>query len=457
MKSESSVSPCKSGGEAIRAVCGLVMLCLVLIGLSGCQNPRVKVAEQVDGLTESYLEDIGRIDSLEQKTLGWEEALELMVANNLELRRLQNDRLRAKEQVQRIFLDLLPSLNLNANVRKAITELSELDSNDLSFNIFSAVNVPGIIGLKQRHYTATLSQIRTDWSYELKIRELHARLYEDFISYENLQLRQINLEQDRLWAPGMGLESRLQASPESITREQELLNIKLEANALQERLADLLGSYEFRWQPDAASLPELNYRDQPLDITDPKNTGLLVRQIQALELEGQRLRIKGIKLSYWPDISFSFSSPPLYSYSGGTSSSWTVEDITVSAFIPLRIDTQLRTTYQLRDARRQEELTRARIRMEITRQVQQYRLAQEELNLLKRQLQVNAVRLEALQQSARASSLPEYRAQLENNILLTEQRANLQLQIARLETMFWMLDESRWKHIQDKWDGGVDE
>jgi len=425
------------------------LICVVLFFQSGCQSPRTGVEKKLATLGQAYEEDVLRLGNLEKRSLVWDEAWEMIESENLDLRQARDDVTRSQEQIERVFLDLLPTLSISTSLRKALTELGTVDKNDLSLNIFSAINVPGLVSMRTRYYTAVLTKLRSEWTLEMKRRELSANLYVQFIRYEGLNLRRDNLEQSQLWGQSSSLESRLQTNPEMIERDQQLFAIKLEANAQQESLAELLGAYTYEWQLDSTTLPELNYTDHPLELTKADSVGVLVRQLQATDLEAIRLRTLGIKLQYWPDVSASLSSPPIYSYSGGQSTNWSADDVALNAFVPLRIDTQLRTTYQLRDARRQAELTNERMRLEITRQVQKYLLASEELGLIQKQLRVAEVRIEALEQTPRGLSLEEWRAQLRNSILLSEQRASLRLQKARIETLFWIVDESRWPRLAE--------
>ncbi len=424
------------------AVTFRILLVLSLL-LAGCRSLPKRLAEAEAELAERTLTESARIRDIPARPLPWDEAVSLLREHNLALREARDNVIRAEESYRRIYLDLLPAVSISANLSRALTDLGNISSDDLNLNTFAIVSIPGIVNLRTRHYTASLERLRAAWSLELREREQIADLYRTFVRAETLRLRKGNLEQSQLWNATLSQQS-LQADPEVLSREAQLFSIGQEEDLLQDKLAELLGSYDYRWQPDAATLPTLGYLDDPLPVDDIDRTGVLLRRMQAAEVEGARLRELGVKLQYWPDLTFALSSPPLFQVSGGETTGWDPDLVMFNAGSSLRLDTQLRVAQQLRDVRRSIALMHDRLKLEITRNVQRHLAALESLALCERELQLVELRLAVLEEAPRSLNVDTWRDQLQRLILLSERRASLLQQKASLETYFWVLDESRW-------------
>ncbi len=416
---------------------------LFTLGLAACASAPKKVAEQEAKVRSAYAGELARISTLEPRPLAWPEARALVLAQNLSLRQARDDIARAREARQRVYLDLLPIVNLSGSLSRALTDLGNVNSDDLRFNVFSFVSLPGVVNLRTRHYATALEQLRTDWVYALKERELVTDLYQTFVRYQGLEQRRENLARTQRWTvsdPRRPLDS----DPEIIERETQLFAIQQDLDAVQAHLAELLGSYDYRWAPTSTGMPVLDYLRNPLDLENLDRTGVLFRQLQAAELEAGRLRELGVKLQYWPDIGFSLSSPPIYEIAGGQSHNWDVDQVNFNAQASLRIDTQWRTAMQLRDTRRQLKLMREQLALQRTLAAQSLITAQRALALADTQLKFVTVRLETLEASPLSLNVTELRQQLQKTILLSEQRDNLLQQKARLEALFWITDDQAW-------------
>ena len=95
--------------------------------------------------------------------------------------------------------------------------------------------------------------------------------------------------------------------------------------------------------------------------------------------------------------------------------------------------------------RRQIEFQNRFMREQIREQIQRAFLAQEELALVQRELQLAKLRLETLDAQPRSTELNEIRVYLEKRFVLIGRVSSLQLRKAGLEGGFWLLDEEEWK------------
>ena len=81
---------------------------------------------------------------------------------------------------------------------------------------------------------------------------------------------------------------------------------------------------------------------------------------------------------------------------------------------------------------------------QIREQIQRAILAQEELLLVERELDLAELRIETLDAQPRSTELDEVRIYLEKRFVLIERASSLRLKKARIEGGFWLLDEDKW-------------
>ena len=88
------------------------LFCSVLFWFLGCTKPKENLVKQEAEFQKNLLEQIEVQKERNSSTLNWEQALKLLLENNLELESAKESKRMAKEQKQQIFLDLLPTLSL---------------------------------------------------------------------------------------------------------------------------------------------------------------------------------------------------------------------------------------------------------------------------------------------------------------------------------------------------------
>ena len=405
------------------------------------------MGEQYARASDLYEEAYVDLKSKETKEINWEDAREMMLENNLELKRARNSLIRARESRSQIYWDLVPTLRLSTNLSKALTNLGTLKAEDVRFSVFSTINLPGLVNLYSRRYSALLGEIKGEWDLKLKKRELIIRLREMFLEYADFETRQANVATSQLWdPPGSKTPAELLAStPEEILVEQQAFNLRLSENRLSQSVAKILGNFDYRWKLVGTQLPELSYAENPLDLNRTDKIGVLLRQKQAADLEALRLIEFSTKLRYFPDLNFGISSPSLYRVSNGRETGFSADDLIIYANSSIALDTSLRVTRQLRNVRRQIELQERFMREQIREQVQKALLAQEELSLVERELDLAELRIETLDAQPRNTEIDKARIYLEKRFVLIERASSLRLKKARIEGGFWLLDEERWK------------
>jgi hypothetical protein len=427
------------------AVIHSALFCIFLF-LCGCAGLEKNLDEKYQEVADIYEKARQRHAGQEEKTLSWGMAKSMMLENNLDLKRARNNLERAGEAKSQILWDLVPSLRLSANLSKALTELGTVNSEDVNFSVFSTINLPGLINLGMRRYGASLGEIKAGWDLQLKERELIISLRQLFLEYDDFQTRTQNIKKSQLWnqpenQPPLKL---LTTTPEEIRLEQQAFNLSLTENHLSQRVSKVLGSYDYKWILQADGLPELPYVEQPLDLNRSKDIGVLLRQKQAADLEVLRLSELGVKLRYLPDLNFGVSAPPLYRSGNGVERTFSSDDLIWRASSYLTIDTSRRLSRQLKNVKRQVQLQNALMREQVLAQVQQASLAQEELQLVARELRLTELRIEAMDARPQNPNLEEIRMFLEKRFVLIERESSLRLKKAKIEGGFWLLDERQW-------------
>ncbi len=418
---------------------------------SGCKSVRQNLDKQYVRVEKIYSETYNKSENKEVKELSWGEAKKIMMENNLELQQAKDSLERAKESRAQIYWDLVPTLRLSASLSKALSEVGSVDSEDIRFNVFSTINFPGLINLYSRKYTALLAEIKAGWDLKLKKRQLIIRLRELFLEYSDFETRKENVEKTQLWSASENKKPAelLASTPEEILIEQQAFNLRISENQLSQTISKILGNFEYDWKLLADGIPELTYVDNPLDLNRTDKLGVLLRQKQAADLEALRLTEFSTKLRYFPDLNLGVSSPPLYRVGNGVETGFSADDLVFQASSGFSIDTSLRVTRQLKNVRRQIEFQDRFMREQIREQIQRAFLAQEELILVQRELELAKLRLETLDAQPRSTELNEIRVYLEKRFVLIGRVSSLQLKRARLEGGFWLLDEEGWMEEEE--------
>ncbi len=415
--------------------------------LVSCRSVQENLDLQVRKVESVYDQSLAEYGNKKSKKLNWGNALDLMLKNNLELKRARDSLDRAVENRKQIYWDLVPSLGLSANLSKSLTDLGDLSSRDIRFNVFSTINLPGMISFYSRRYASLLGVIVAEWNLKLKGRELIIRLRELFLEYADFEMRKRVVAKGQLWKSSktQKLSELIDSTPEEILLEQQAFNLRISENQLSLSLAKILGSYDFRWELVQQGVPKLPYAEKPLDLSRKDKVGVLLRQKQAANLESLRLREVTAKLSYFPDLNLGLSSPSLYRVSNKTATGFSVDELVVRVGSSVSFDTNLRRSRQLKDIRREIEFQNRFMKEEIRAQIEKAILAQQELSLVVSELELANLRLNSLDAQPRSSDLNEMRIYLEKRFVLLERLSSLQLKKARIEGGFWLLDDDKWR------------
>src|SRR6185369_15002683 len=121
---------------------------------------------------------------LPEQTADWPTAVALLHAQNLKLRSARSEITNSEESVRQVFKDLIPTLNLRANVTRSLKSLGATSLDDVTFSVDSFFNVPGIVNMNARFFGARLTLLRAHLAYQLAEREQMIELYKLLLSVQ---------------------------------------------------------------------------------------------------------------------------------------------------------------------------------------------------------------------------------------------------------------------------------
>lgn len=314
---------------------GIVIFCLWLLALSSCSIEK-HMDEKTNELVEK-LEKIPQWENLQEEVITWDEAVRVSLSKNLELRRAQLAIDNADRSVKRIFLDMIPGVNLDMMITKDLEGLQDLSSSDVEYRTNILFNFPSLTRVPIDYYTAKASVYRAKKTLELKQREIVSKLYRGAREY-------------------VAAYDAYKLQKESVLYNDETEIRKIETDWLDKRkqlssqIALVMGDVSKVWIIDPRTIPVVNWNRYK---TASKKLDILVLTMLAMEIEASRLNMLGIKMQYFPELNINFYSPSLFSSTAGTYSGIYASsgDVRVNMALSWRLDTQLRIWYQLKSAK----------------------------------------------------------------------------------------------------------
>jgi len=381
---------------------------------------------------------------LSEQVLDWPAAVAQVRAANLKLRQARTEVTNAQESVRQVFRDLVPTLNFRAGVSKRIIDLPSVSEDDVTFGADSLMQIPGVVSFGARLYVARLGQLRAETAYALVEREQLIELYRLFWNAQEVQAQATQTEYQKTTARAYETIDPFSGQLLSTQTELRELNGQQEGETLQQRVAEILGSHQFRWTLVPQGLPELHYELDPLPLGDTNRVAQLQVRLVAIELEAARAQLAGVKLRCWPGLNIFFLGPPFYPQSFGRARFWDAREVRASADVFWWIDTRGYVSRQLRQTKRQQDLQRARLHHETLALMDRLLFSQ---GLLKstaakeHDLQTQLAVLEAVPPAQNMASLEKYAVEYQNTV---DQLRQVRRDLAEFQALFWFVDEKAW-------------
>ena len=420
------------------------VLVALLLAMAGCLSPKRKVAQQMLSLNAEWQAMVKRQSALPEREIAWPEAVEILNRDNLKLRAARVGITNASELAKQPYRDLIPTLTVRSDLTKTFPSFPSTSVNDITFNVDSFFNIPGVVNFDSRLFAGRLEVLRAEAAWLLAHREQTIALYKLF-----LQAR----EQDEIGAELKAERKLADAVTETIGVANDLLEKDLQAEeltlaksreALQTGAGELLGDSQCRWILLTNDLPELDYAQHPLPLLDTNRVARLQIRLAALELVRAWAQLHGIKLQYWPELAIFVSGPSLYQRQDGQSQFWSASQASASADFFWNLDTRGYVRMQLRQTRRQQELELAELRQDSLDLVNRLVAAQRLNGSLQTQLERMERLSRLLEQVPPGLDVNSLMQRVGQNRTLRLETFRLRRELAETDTLFWFVDEDRW-------------
>ena len=417
---------------------------LALIAAPGCLSPDKRVDRKIPELQTQWQTSAVHQASLPERVVDWDEALLFLRHHNLSLRRARIEITNAHENYRQVFKDLLPQINLRSGISETVGEISGTTWDDVIFDVYGFLNIPGFVSLNTRHFAARLVVIRAHTLYELAQREKTIDLYRLMLAFAEHQDAQTALEIEQRFAGAVRSVDEVSGQVLLRAAEQRKLGLMRERDALQLRAGDLLGDRRWHWAFSTNGVPAFAYDAEPLPVADTNRIAQLQLRLVAIELVAAWARVTGIKLQYWPEARLVVSAPPLYRRRASDETFFDSEDVRLTADVFWRLDTRGHISKQLRQTRRDQELQIARIRQESLALIDRILTAQRLLEDLRIEIAELNQLIPVVEGIAPQADFTSIVNAAETRRSLRDQERRLRREVAELNTLFWFVDEEKW-------------
>jgi hypothetical protein len=431
-------------GVPLLQFCWSALVCVVLLTLTGCLSAPKKVEQKLPEIRAQWQADVARQSSLPSRSLDWNQALDLLRAKNLKLRAARASVTNSQELATQPYRDLIPTINLRSGVTRSLANVPSTSIDDVTFNIDSFFNIPGVVNFDSRVFAGRLAFLRAQAAYELAEREQTIELYKAFIAMQDQDQLVSELKSQRALAETVQKVDPLAAQVLIRDLASQELGLAKSGDALQTLLGDLLGDRSYQWKLTTNGLPDLAYEKEPLQLSDTNRVARLQMRLVALELVRAWATIHGIKLQYWPELTIFVSGPSVFQRIGGQSHFWSSKDIQASADFFWTLDTRGIVSQQLRQTRRDQTLQEAQLRLDSQALVDKLLSAQKLSGSLRAQAEQLDELISVLDKIPQTIDFNTILQTAETTRSLRRQRFELHRNIAELDTLFWFVDEQKW-------------
>lgn len=417
---------------------------LTVLLWAGCGSPEKKVSRHMGQLRTMWETNLAHQANLPVQVVDWPTALRMVMENNLKLRQSRTDVTNTIENYRQIYKDLIPTLNARAGVSKALTKLNTLTPDDVTFNVNSFFNVPGVVNFGSRIYVGKLMMLRSRTGYALAEREQTLELYRLFMGVQEQQITLEKLAGQRANAAAMSqidpftgrlLETELQLRETQAAKDDR---------SLQQRASELFGNYRYKWVLSTNGLPDLRYSRDPLPLTDTNRVAQMQLRLLALELEAARMTLLGIKLRYWPELNIYITGPPIYQSIQGNARWWDADQLRGSADLYWQADTRGYVARQLRQTKRAQALQIEKFQNDSLLLMDRLLFTQDLMLRTQEQLDRTDKEMAFLLAVPPAQTYDAVQKYVEDYRQLAQRQIQLRRELAEFNALFWFVDEQAW-------------
>ena len=415
-------------------------VCSVLGGCGIYSN----TLDAVNSRTSSF-QAIADQATAQGKSLGWDEAVKLLLKKNPQIlsAKLQQDR--SERNRKGYWKNYVPTARGSVGLNKSLGQLDELRLSDFDVYAFLNLRLPNPVTIRGELVALSLSAYRAACYHELVKRRQMASLYREFVSYEELRQafeESVSLDKESSGKiEASGLIARIQRESEMSERK---LRLRRSIDQISFRISERLQLTDYKIRPEVDKLPKIDYSKRYHRLESKDGYGLLALQLLATDIEAARLACKRIRLGSWPSINFSASAPQVYSSNSDTD--FDIESIILFGGLAKGFDLFDDAKDRVEISEKEYEQAKSDAYYRVLRERETLRYASMQYRRLLEKKQSLEVALQ-INQDLFKSGIASERLLLaiQKQQLIADQLKLIKKSISNQELEFWIWDERVWK------------
>ncbi len=420
-------------------------LSLSLLALaSGSCGIQGKLARNLEANAASQRQEVrGLFAGIEQpsegKPMDWRAAQRRMMKHNLSIRQSEAQLAQTKKLRWKKWFELLPKVGSYVNIGASLSELSNLEADDLSARLVANLSIPNPFQFHASLYAIALQQQNAEWSHELDRRRLYAQLYEAFIEAEAIAETEAAFE-SKSQNLSLAAAGDISTYFERMDNERRMLERRKAYHRL--KVNQLLNTPGGNWRL-AGEIPQVTYRDRIGRLGIGEDFGKLAANLEAVQIEAALLQLKRVKFQQWPTVNLGLGLPALYS--SEESAGFSSEELFLFSGANKSIDlTDIAGLESIADAKQRLQFTRERLQQNREREAMRFsQLISTYRHLLERERQI----LQRMERGGGSglTSPDGVIKDLETRSALQLRRIEIRRQLQQLDLQFLIWDETFWK------------
>lgn len=375
----------------------------------------------------------GDLRGPERRELSWKEAIARFEARNLNLardRRRIADLIRERDEQ---WKEWLPRLNGFVNLQTSLAELGNLGSSNLGGAIIAPLFLPNPLTERARAFELALRTLQSQDNSKVNYRRQVVSLYQLFSTYEQLAAERARLE---------SAAELTNSVSDALSNLESRSSWQQSIDDISQSLAELLQAPGSSFVPRPGTRPDIDYSDKIGSLTPGVNYGQLGTRLLAYQIEAALLQERGVKLSTYPFVTVSASSPAIVDSRRNDAFDFYREDqIFLFSSISESVDFANPDSRRIESAEENTAFVRAQLLQRLDREARNWQRIKERYRQIALKRALARERLERLREKSRSGSaradLEAFRTAYTNLQSLDRAKENLDLEV-------WIWDESRW-------------
>lgn len=378
-----------------------------------------------------------------QKSITWRTAVRQIESSNLRYLSSVDRVEKSFSAKKRTWWTLAPEIFTFVNISKSLTEISDINSDDISFSILANITIPNPFRFYAQLYADYLGMINAQWQHELNKRKFQVELYSFFTRQHDIDKEQLKLNKVEQSLAHTNLDQF-----EDILQSYEAKKITLQSQSeyLRVQLNELFNTPGKNWRLKGDP-PNISYADKLGSLSLEQGYGKLGLMLQTLEIESNIVTLWNVKVGRWPQLSIGLSNPPLVSSSSGARTEFDPEQtrLFTGTSHGIKINDPLNSE-RMRDAEKRSRYTKEQLLLATENDASRIFLIKKRYShLIRRHSQLQqslATKKSDIKKTSNPTLLLEAMKDTDSLVELIEANKRQQLQF---DLQLWIWDENYWQ------------